>query len=141
MRTAVDTNVISALWSAEPLASGLSAVLETASAEGALVVCGAVYAELLAYPKNSAKFTDDFLESTGIAIDFDFGEAVWREVALRFAKYAGRRRSSRGNHPKRLLTDFIVGAHALVCADRLLTLDGGCYDQDFPDLPRVQVDI
>jgi hypothetical protein len=26
-------------------------------------------------------------------------------------------------HSKRLLADFIVGAHASLCADRLLTLD------------------
>ena len=137
MRTAVDTNVISALLSVEPGAMEVSVVLNNSLGEGALVICGAVYAELSAYPKNSAELLDDFLASTGIAVDFNLGEPVWREAARRFAKYAARRRSSRGSHPKRLLTDFIVGAHALIRADRLLTLDEGCYAQDFPDLPRI----
>lgn len=139
MRTAIDTNVISALLSAEPKAAEISEVLSDALGEGALVICGPVYAELSAYPKVSAGFVDEFLNSTGIVVDFDLDESVWREAAIRFATYASRRRSSRGQHPKRLLTDFIVGAHALLRADRLLTLDEGCYTQDFPDLARIAI--
>lgn len=139
MRTAVDTNALSALLSAEPKAAEVSEILSDALGEGALVICGPVYAELSAYPKISAGFMDEFLASTGIAVDFELGESVWREAALRFAKYASRRRSSRGHQPKRLLTDYIVGAHALIRADRLLTLDESCYAQDFPDLPRIAI--
>ncbi len=137
MRTAVDTNIVSALLSAEPGANDISIALDEALGEGSLVICGPVYAELSAYPGNSPKLLDSFLLSTGIAVDFNLGEAVWRQTALRFAKYAARRRHSRSSHPKRLLTDFIIGAHALIHADRLLTLDQGCYAKYFPDLKRI----
>ena len=137
MRTAVDTNILSALWSGEPLASTVSEVLDQAATDGGLVICAAVYAELLAHPKAKLDFVDDFLSSTGISIDFDLGEPVWREASVRFAKYATRRRASRGGRAKRLLADFIVGTHALLRADRLLTLDQSRYSRDFPELEQI----
>ena len=91
---------------------------------------------MLAHPKASVAFVDDFLNETGIAIDFDLGEPVWREASVRFAKYAARRRASRGGSVKRLVADFIVGAHALLRADRLLTLDTSRYAKDFPELKQ-----
>jgi predicted nucleic acid-binding protein len=33
-----------------------------------------------------------------------------------------------------LLADFLIGAHALVQADQLLTLDSTRYSQDFPEV-------
>ena len=137
MRTAIDTNVISALWSAEPLSRTLSESLGEAADAGGLVICAPVYAELHAHPKAKAGFIDDFLASTSITIDFELGEAVWREASLRFAKYAARRRRSRGGSVKRLLADFIIGAHALVRADRLMTLDTSRYTKDFPELEQI----
>jgi predicted nucleic acid-binding protein len=50
MITALDTNIPSALWSGKPFAASVAASLARASQEGCLVVCGVVYAELLAYP-------------------------------------------------------------------------------------------
>jgi predicted nucleic acid-binding protein len=137
MRTAIDTNVISALWSAEPLSPLVSKALDEAAGAGGLVICAPVYAELLAHPKAGAAFVDDFLNETGIAIDFDLGEPVWRAVSVRFAKYAARRHASRGGSAKRLLADFIVGAYALIRADRLLTLDANRYAKDFPELKQI----
>ena len=137
MRTAVDTNILSALWSGEPLASTVSEVLDQAATDGGLVICAAVYAELLAHPKAKLDFVENFLSSTGISIDFDIGEPVWREASVRFAKYAMRRRASRGGRAKRLLADFIVGAHALLRSDRLLTLDRSRYPRDFPELEQI----
>src|ERR1700730_9199427 len=46
MRTAIDTNVLSALWSKEPLASDIAKNLGNAKTDGGLVVGAPVYAEL-----------------------------------------------------------------------------------------------
>jgi predicted nucleic acid-binding protein len=134
VRTAIDTNVISALWSGEPGAKAIVELLGDGRNAGSLTISGVVYAELLAYPKASQKFVDEFLKTTEIQIDFDMGEAAWVEVARRFGKYAERRRRSNGTLAKRLLADFIVGAHALYKADRLITLDSSRYKADFPSL-------
>lgn len=132
MRTAIDTNIISALWSNEPSCQQVLPLLEQAHREGALVICGAVYAELLAHPRSSRKFVDQFLRDTSTAVEFDVDEDIWRDAGFRFAAYANRRRSEGG--PRRLLADFIVGSHARLRADRLVTLDFGRYRTDYPDL-------
>lgn len=75
-----------------------------------------------------------FLRDTGIIADFLIGEHVWREAATRFARYANRRRRSAGSTPKRMLIDFIVGAHSLLMTDCLLTLDKDRYERNFPEL-------
>jgi predicted nucleic acid-binding protein len=98
-----------------------------------LVVCAPVYAELLAHPKAKPGFVDEFLALTDVLVDFDLDEAIWREAGRSFAAYA--RRLEAGARPKRLLVDFIVGAHAVRRADRLLTLDPGRYARHFPGLP------
>jgi hypothetical protein len=69
-----------------------------------------------------------------IAIDFDLEEDIWQLAASSFSAYTVRRRRSGGGRPKRLLVDFIIASHALLCADRLMTLDAKRYSQDFPKL-------
>ena len=134
MKTAVDTNVFFTLWSREPGAGEMIALLGQARSQGGVVVCGAVYAELLAHLKASAVFVDDFLLQTGIAVEFDLDEKIWRDVARAYAAYAQRRRRSGSTQAKRLLVDFLIGAHATHRADRLLTLDASRYAKDFPRL-------
>jgi predicted nucleic acid-binding protein len=134
VRTAIDTNLLSALWSGEPLASRIATQLAEAHAQGGLVICAPVYAELLAHPAASKHFVDDFLADTKIVVDFELDEAIWRKTADGFATYAVRRRRSQGGSAKRLLVDFIIAAHAMLRADRLMTLDATRYRQDFPTL-------
>ena len=134
MRTALDTNVLSALWSGEPSARNVESVLFKARSEGGLVVCAPVYCELLAYPSATRRFVKEFLFETGILVDFMLDEQIWQKAATAFVAYAERRRRSRGASPKRMLVDFVVPAHALSSADRLMTLDGSRYRQDFPRL-------
>jgi predicted nucleic acid-binding protein len=137
VRTALDTNILSALWSREPLASEISMRLADLYSGGGLVICGHVYIELHANPSVRDGFIDQFLRKTGITVEFDLDEIVWRSAAAGFAAYAHRRRRSAGGTPKRLPVDFLIAAHASIRADQLMTLDGRPYKQDFPALRLV----
>ena len=108
--------------------------LGTAKTEGALLISPFVFAELLAYPGATEAHVRGFLERTGVAVDFRLQDRVWYETGERFARYASRRRRSFGTGPRRLLADFLIGAHALVQADRLFTFDPKVYQQDFPEV-------
>ena len=98
------------------------------------MICAPVYVELRAHPLVPPGFVDKFLAETEIVVDFDLAESIWQKAADGFVSYAQRRRGSGGSSPKRLLTDFIIAAHALLDADRLFTLDPSRYQQDFPQL-------
>jgi predicted nucleic acid-binding protein len=137
LKTAIDTNVLSALLSGEAGSLECKNQLDQARLRGGLVICAPVYAELRAYPGAAKPFVLKFLSETGIVIDFQITEVVWHETAMRFGDYANRRRKSGGGTPERMLVDFIVGAHALMMADRFLTLDQGRYIKDFPELNLV----
>jgi len=137
VRTAIDSNVISALWSGSPMVPRVTSLLGRVASEGALTVCGPVYVELVAHPKVDQHFVDQFLAATRVEVDFSLDEPVWHETAQRFAAYARRRRRSAGGAARRLVVDFLVGAHALLQADRLLTFDSDFYTQDFPKLPLI----
>src|SRR5271169_3775931 len=108
MRTALDTNILSPIWSAAPSAATIAARLSKVRAEGALVVSAPVFVELSAVPGLSAQTVRKVLAETAIAIDFDLEEEVWMLAATSFAAYATRRRRSGGGPPKRLLPDFII---------------------------------
>lgn len=123
MRTAIDSNILSALWSAEPLASEVAGLLGRA-----------VYCELLARREVTGSFADGFLAETHILVDFTLDEAIWREAGLAFAGYAERRRQSGGAMARRLLADFLIGEHAQLRADQWLTLDAGRHRQGFSSL-------
>jgi predicted nucleic acid-binding protein len=134
MKTALDTNILSPVWSGAPSAKAIAAQLSKARTEGALVVSAPVFAELSAHPLANGEFVGRFLGEMRISVDFELGEDVWQLTAARFAAYATRRRRSGGGLPKRLLVDFIVASHAMLKADRLMTRDANRYGQDFPSL-------
>jgi predicted nucleic acid-binding protein len=135
MTTAIDTNVIVALWDAEgTLHRAARAALDKTFNEGTLVISGAVYAELIAAPGRTETFVDRFCEETGIAVEWEMGERVWRAAGAAFQSYAARRRRQKGSEARRILADFVIGAHALVSGYKLLTLDAGIYQVSFPRL-------
>jgi len=135
MTTAVDSNILVALWDADDtLHRSARQLLEEASEAGQLVINGLVYAELLAVPGRSEEFLDRFCEETGIRIEWELKEQVCREAGNAYQKYAERRRKQGTNGPRRILADFLIGAHALVSGYRLLTLDGRMYRASFPKL-------
>ncbi|HUI82694.1 MAG TPA: type II toxin-antitoxin system VapC family toxin [Candidatus Binatia bacterium] len=136
----MDTNVIVALWSQERALSGTAqSALDRALAQGGLVISAPVCAELMAAPARDSAFLDSFLRETGVVIDWKLNEAVWRASGAAFQKYAIRRRQQHLPGPRRILADFLIGAHAAVLGYRLLTLDDRLYRAAFPGLRLIPV--
>jgi len=93
-----------------------------------------VFAELIAAPGRSEAFVGSFFEETGIGIDWELPEQIWRLAGRAFQAYAERRRKQRDAGVRRILADFVIGAHASANGCRLLTLDDRLYRYSFPTL-------
>lgn len=74
-----------------------------------------------------------------IAVDWNLNEATWRAAGRAFQQYVARRRSQRDSGPRRILADFLIGAHALHRGFRLLTLDDRLYRAAFPRFVALRV--
>jgi predicted nucleic acid-binding protein len=132
--SAIDTCIVSAIWTRQPNFLEAKSLLETALDEGALVVSGIVYAELLAHPTVEPATADAFFRKTMIEVDYAMDRAVWHEAGIRYRAYSERRRKAKHTTPRRLLADFVIGAHALLRADRLITFNRADFRRDFPQL-------
>jgi len=140
MTTAIDTNVIVALWDRDPtLSLAAQSALDTALSQGGLVASAPVIAELMAAPGRSEIFLDTFFRDTGIAVEWNLPEAVWRAAGRAFQKYTARRKEKPVSGPRRILADFLIGAHASERGYRLLTLDDRLYRAAFPGLTLVRL--
>jgi predicted nucleic acid-binding protein len=130
--TAVDTSVLLDIFFPDPAFGPTSKErLRRASQEGALVVCEVVYAELAGlFPQRSA--LDTFLGQAGIRLESSTLETLWKAGDLwrRFCLERPRRSMA----ARRILADFLIGAHALHQADRLLSRDKDFYGATFKGL-------
>jgi predicted nucleic acid-binding protein len=135
MTTAVDTNVVIALWDRDSaLSLAAQTALDAAFNRGTLVAAAPVVAELIALPGRSQAFVTSFFEETGIGIHWEMPEQIWRLAGRTFQAYAERRRKQRDAGARRILADFVIGAHAASNGCRLLTLDDRLYRSSFPTL-------
>jgi predicted nucleic acid-binding protein len=128
MSTAIDSNALMALWNEDnTLNTQARSALDTALGRCGLVIAAPVFAELLAALSRTESFLDSFRKETGIAVDWNLNEATWRGAGRAFQQYVARSRRRRGSGPRRILADFLIGAHALHHGLRLLTLDDRLY--------------
>lgn len=135
MTTAIDTNILVALWNEDDTLNTLArSALDAALGRGSLIIAAPVFAELLAGPSRNETFLDSFCRETGISVDWNLDEAIWRAAGRAFRNYVARRRKHGGSEPRRILADFLIGAHAFQNGFRLLTLDDGLYRAAFPRL-------
>jgi hypothetical protein len=140
MTAAIDTNVIVALWDRDTrLNSAAQSALDAALGRGGLIIAAPVFAELMACPGRDQAFLDMFFQDSGIAIDWSLDEATWRTAGRAFQAYAARRRRHGEPGPRRILADFVIGAHAMQKGYRLLTLDDRLYQAAFPGLKIVRI--
>jgi hypothetical protein len=140
MTISIDSNVIAALWNDDnPSNAAALQALDNLTAHEKLVVFGPVYSELMAGPLRDEQSLDLFFKDTGIEIDWATEEEVWREAGKAYRGYAQRRVRSGADTPRRILADFLIGAHALVRGYSLLTIDSKHFAAAFPALQIIPV--
>lgn len=128
MITAVDTNVLIDVFTADPVFSERSAeALEESIRRGRIVACEVVWAE------TCALFPDD--RSFGRAVqELGLELLPMTEACARRAGHVWRQYRKNKGARTRMIADFMIGAHAHKQCDRLLTRDRGFYRQYFSTL-------
>ena len=135
--TSLDSNiVITSLDSSAPNQKAAQRAILTTARLGPLLISPPVYGELRA----SANWEDQivfFLESTGIQVAWAMPESVWDKAGQALGNYARLRKG--GQLPRRIMADFLIGAHAEHHKLALLTFDDTIYKAVFPQLQLVPV--
>ena len=128
MIVSVDTNVILDVVADDPIHAGQSERLLAEALDcGSLVICDVVYAEL-APQYESRECLDQALAGLGIRVIESSLDVAW----LAGRKWYAYRMA--GGSRQRLLADFLIGAHASLHAECLLTRDRGFYKTYFPEM-------
>lgn len=140
MTTAIDTNVLVALFrDMGPETQDAQTALQWASQRDDLLIAAPVFAEIAAAPGRGHATIEALLGQNGIQIEWHLEEAVWRLAALGYRGYAERRRAQPGDPgPRRILADFLIGAHATLHAAALITFDTNVYRAAFPGLTLIR---
>ncbi len=130
MITAVDTNVLlDILIPSDQHGPQSKAWLVAAYDAGAIVVSDVVYAELVPSFRDRAAL-DGTLQEIGATLS-PIDSSIAYEAGLRWKRYR-----SAGGPRERIITDFLIGAHAVSAADIFLTRDRGFFSTYFPELKR-----
>lgn len=135
MRTAVDTNVLLDILTNSPFAPAAREALLASGAEGSLCIGEIVYAELATAFEGEAEGLHHFLQDLSVRLVLTPQEG-WLKAGALWRSY--RRR---GGSRKRILPDFMVAAHAITTADRLLTRDDGFYKKWLQELDVLEPDV
>ena len=99
-----------------------------------MVVCAPVWVELCGLPGLRVSAVSRLLAELDVAVEFEVRQVVWETAATAYSEYARRRREAGGGPPRRLLADFLIGAHGLTDCQRLITADAAFYRRSFPRL-------
>jgi predicted nucleic acid-binding protein len=124
---AVDSSVIVELLADALHADAAEAALRDALARGPVVVCDVVVAEICSSLRDGDQAMQA-LEEMGISYS-----AVEQKSALRAGEMQ-RRYRTRGGVGDRSIQDFIVGAHALLQCNALITRDASFFRDYFKGL-------
>lgn len=128
MITAVDTSVLLDVFLIdERYGEQSKGRLRAAYNAGAIMVCDIVYAELAALFRNRSAL-DAALQAINVSTSPINSEIAY-DAGVRWKRY----RES-GGPRTRIISDFLIGAHAVAAADTFLTRDQGFFSTYFPEL-------
>jgi predicted nucleic acid-binding protein len=128
MTTAVDSSVIVDVLTADRhFAASSEAALIGALAAGDVVICDAVVAEVQTM-LDTRETAMDSIAAMGIRY-----LATTEQAAVR-AGHMQRRYRDRGGRRERIVADFLIGAHAMMQCNALITRDAGFYRDYFKGL-------
>ena len=126
MITAVDSNVLIDVLEPDPTYGPSSkAALSRCLAEGNVTACEVVWAEVGTAYGNKQKALLEALEMLGIGFS-----AITQDAALEASRHWHTYRKRAGAR-RRIVADFLIGAHAMVQCDRLLSRDRGFYRESY----------
>lgn len=131
MKTALDSSVILDVLANDPSwAEASEAAIKKAYSGGQLLIGECVLAEI------TPALSEDDLESFLSDWNIRFMPSTQESAKLAGKMYSEYLRRSR--HGKRVLPDFLIGAHALCEADCLLARDRGYYRDYFSNLTLIE---
>lgn len=131
MITAVDSSVLLDVLCADPhFAARSEQALRTAMSDGQLVVCECVIAEITPVLKRNR--VEEFLQDWALTFIPSSSTSALLAGEM-FGLYL-----QRGGKANRVLPDFLIGAHAVEHADRLLARDRGYLRDYFRHLKLIQ---
>jgi predicted nucleic acid-binding protein len=128
MTTAVDSSVLLDVLAGDPHFEEASArALSQALAAGDVVICDAVVAEV----QTMLDTRDTAMESLAL---MGIRYLATTEAAAVRAGHMQRRYRDRGGRRQRVVADFLIGAHAMMQCNALITRDDGFYRDYFKGL-------